>query len=215
MRRPFFLSFLTSFVFALPALAGECLYHSADWSPEAAPVAAPGPLVELRFVAIYVDENGALIIDMVSRQYAYAPSDGLLAHMRNRLEKKISRGEARHEMFKGGGTPFDMKFNQDTEIVYMLKPTAWRWADASEDQFFLKPYNKTGIAQHHNPFTAARRIGENMMAVTFDYAAAYEGCAWSYNLGVVATQIMGGETYETPLIIDPESSSGTGGDIDE
>lgn len=206
-------SALTVFASATGVQAGECLYHSLEWSPASATPAAPDELRELRLVSIDVNDEGAFSVDMVSHQNAFGDADWRLPEMLLQLEQKMAQGEARHAMFKSGGTPFDMKFDRDTEIVYVLKPAAWRWAETAAEQFFLKPQNKDGVAQRHNPFTPARRIGERMMAVTFDYDAAYEGCAWSYNLGVVAVQAMDSETYETPLIIDPEGSTGSGGGI--
>ena len=56
-----FLSSLASLAMAAPAMAGECLYHSADWSADDAPDPAPDDLRELRLVYIDVDETALLL----------------------------------------------------------------------------------------------------------------------------------------------------------
>ena len=154
---------------------------------------------------------------MVSEELVFGNRDFHLPKMIKKVERRIARGKKRHKWFKPGGSPFDMRFLQDTEVVYYLKPTAWRWANELENRFFLKAQNRFGIEQNYNPFTALRSIPDNprMLSVTFDFVEEYESCTWRYNLGVVASQTMNGEVHETPVIIDPEGSAGTNGDIRE
>jgi hypothetical protein len=106
-------------------------------------------------------------------------------------------------------TPFDLKLNADTIVVFRLEPGAWSFEPAVDKALFLKT-RADGSAYPHNPFSSAQIVGGNprLFAARFHAPQSLTACAYEYNLGVVVKQ--GGK--RTPLVIDPKiQNGGTGG----
>jgi hypothetical protein len=104
-------------------------------------------------------------------------------------------------------TPFDLKLNADTIVVFRLEPGACSFESAVDKALFLKS-RADGSTYPHNPFSSAWLVGGNprLFAARCHAPQYLAGCAYAYNLGVVVKQ--GGK--RTPLAIDLKITNSAG-----
>lgn len=113
------------------------------------------------------------------------------------------------ETFK---TPLDVTANKDASFVYILLPKSWSYsypamtmkrpAEEFKHPYFLFPSSPLSgqVAVVHQQGITQRTD---------------KTCRYLFNLNVTITQEMGGRILKTPIIIDPESSTGDGGGWNE
>ena len=155
-------------------------------------------------MSIGLDANGAFAVRSASRV-------NYLADYASRLDG-MDRELTAHQPPKGAATPFDMRIERDTIVVFRLEPESWAWESVPAEALFLKD------GQRHDPFSAAAQSPDRPrdFAVRINSPKALAGCSWDYNLGIVVNQggqatpltVNGGANSGLHVILDPEIKNG-------